>query len=39
MTYGQVTLKASVHARSPNLSSDEPVQYLDGWSLKQQKVL
>ena len=37
--YGQVTLKAPVPARSPKLSSDEPVQYLDGWPFKQQQVL
>ena len=32
--YGYDTLKASVLAVSPKLSSDEAVQYLDGWSLK-----
>ena len=29
-TYSQVMLKAPVPARSPKLSGDEPVQYLDG---------
>ena len=29
--YSQVTLKAPVPARSPKLSSNESVQYLDGW--------
>ena len=31
-TFGQVTLKTMVPAKSPKLSSDEPVQYLDGWA-------
>ena len=29
MTYGQGMLKAVVHARSPELSRDEPIQYAD----------
>ena len=35
----KVTLKTPVSARSPELSSDDPILYLDGWAENEGKLM